>query len=425
MTDTATRPLPVDDAAEQALLGAMLLNRDAIDAAANVAPSHYAKPAHGHIHAAIIDLAEHGDPSDPTTVAGRLTEAGLIDDIGGPSYLVTLQAACPATSNAGRYAATVRELGDLRRAMYEAQETIEAGYARDTNSARLHAEAAAQHLETAQAGRRAQPIGQVLDDWCDSKANPETAATISTGFYDLDKILGGGLRPRPARRRRRPTSMGKTAFGGQLALNAAAAGLVTLVCSPRWPRSSSPTAGSPRPHASTPHHPDRHHHPEGLATRHTAIGELSNSPSGSTTATTSPSPTSAPPPARSRQPPQLIIVDYIQLLKASATPRQPPGRSRRHLVGGLKRSPAASRSRSSRSRSSTVPPRPLRQAAPARPTSASQGRSRTTPTSSSASTATSTTTATPRTRRPRSDRPEATLRAPTTWQSHGKAMANR
>src|ERR1700676_5307189 len=79
--------------AEQSLLGAMLLARDAIAAAVETCgPDDFYKPAHGHVFDAITTLYSRGEPSDPVTVADELSRAGLLDAIGGLPALISLQA---------------------------------------------------------------------------------------------------------------------------------------------------------------------------------------------------------------------------------------------------------------------------------------------------------------------------------------------
>ena len=103
--------------AEESLLGAMLLSRDAITAAveAHVETSDFYKPAHGHIYEAIQSLHGQGEPADPVTVAEELRRADLLDDIGGRAALLQIQANTPASANAGHYARIVNELALLRR----------------------------------------------------------------------------------------------------------------------------------------------------------------------------------------------------------------------------------------------------------------------------------------------------------------------
>src|SRR5437867_1081061 len=92
--------------AEESLLGAMLLSKDAVAIAAEVGLSHddFYKPSHGHVYDAVTTLFARGEPADPVTVAEELRRAGLLDAIGGPALLISLQARTPATSSAGFYA---------------------------------------------------------------------------------------------------------------------------------------------------------------------------------------------------------------------------------------------------------------------------------------------------------------------------------
>ena len=96
--------------AEQSLLGAMLLSRDAIAAAMEICSSDdFYKPAHAHVFDAINALYNVGEPADPVTVADELSRAGLLDAVGGLPALVALQAETPATTNAARYARIIEE----------------------------------------------------------------------------------------------------------------------------------------------------------------------------------------------------------------------------------------------------------------------------------------------------------------------------
>ena len=115
--------------AEESLLGAMLLSRDAIAAASEIVrPEHFYKPAHTHIYAAILGLYAVGEPSDPITITDELTRAGLIDSVGGVAAVVALQANAPATSNAARYARIIEELAVARGMITVANEIAELGY---------------------------------------------------------------------------------------------------------------------------------------------------------------------------------------------------------------------------------------------------------------------------------------------------------
>jgi len=103
--------------AEESLIGAMLISRDAITAAveARVDAADFYKPAHGHIFDAVWSLYEQGEPVDPVTVAEELRRSGLLEALGGKGALLQIQAAVPASANAGHYARIVGDLALLRR----------------------------------------------------------------------------------------------------------------------------------------------------------------------------------------------------------------------------------------------------------------------------------------------------------------------
>src|SRR5687768_3491346 len=115
--------------AEESLLGAMLLNRDAIaDALQTCSADDFYKPAHGHIYEAIHALYSQGEPADTVTVADELRRADLLDAIGGPAILTDLVAGTPHTCNAVHYARIVEEFALLRRLIGVGSEITELGY---------------------------------------------------------------------------------------------------------------------------------------------------------------------------------------------------------------------------------------------------------------------------------------------------------
>src|SRR5947207_7723302 len=110
--------------AEESVLGAMLLSRDAIAAVAelHLLADDFYKPTHGHIFEAISSLYERGDPADPVTVAEELRRGGLLEPIGGPAVLVSLEAATPATTNPARHASILTDHALPRRLIGVARE---------------------------------------------------------------------------------------------------------------------------------------------------------------------------------------------------------------------------------------------------------------------------------------------------------------
>ncbi len=95
--------------AEQSVLGAMLLSREAIaEVVENLGADHFYKPAHGHVYEAMTALYGAGQPVDAVTVAEELERGGLLESVGGAASLISLQDRTPAISNAGQYAKIVR-----------------------------------------------------------------------------------------------------------------------------------------------------------------------------------------------------------------------------------------------------------------------------------------------------------------------------
>ena len=213
--------------AEESLLGAMLLSRDAIASAVEACSADdFYKPAHGHIFEAITSLYGQGEPADPVTVADELRRADLLEAIGGVAILSSLQANTPATSNAGRYARIVEEHALLRRLIGVAGEIAEMGYSVPEDVAQVVDEAESLVFRVAQ--RRVadtlKPIKDLLEESLDRLEalfdRGESITGVPSGYLDLDEQLAG-LQPsnlviigaRPA--------MGKTSFALGMAANAA------------------------------------------------------------------------------------------------------------------------------------------------------------------------------------------------------------
>ncbi len=218
---------PHDLSAEESLLGAMLLHRDAIAAATEVCSAEaFYKPAHGHIYDAMCALYAKGEPVDPVTVADELRRSDLLDAVGGPSVIVALQASTPATGNAARYARIVEELAVLRRLIGVAGEIAELGYdvPDDVDAAVDRAESLVFEVAQRRVADTMAPLrdllGQTLDRLETLFDRGEEITGVPTGFLDLDHQLAGlqpsnlvivGARP----------GCGKTSFALNVAAHAA------------------------------------------------------------------------------------------------------------------------------------------------------------------------------------------------------------
>ena len=110
------RTPPQDLAAEQSVLGGMLLSKDAIADVVEVVRGHdFYRPAHELVFDAVLDLYGRGEPADAVTVSAELQKRGELGRVGGAPYLHTLLQSVPTAANAGYYARIVRETAILRR----------------------------------------------------------------------------------------------------------------------------------------------------------------------------------------------------------------------------------------------------------------------------------------------------------------------
>jgi len=213
--------------AEESLLGAMLLKSQAIaDAVQVVHAEDFYKPAHGHVFEAITSLYGAGQPVDPVTVAEELKRAGLLDAIGGPAVLLTIQSRTPAVSNAAHYARIVEENALLRRMVVTAGEIAELGYhplddvTKTVDAAEAMMYEIGQRRMTDSMVELRDLLGQSLDRLEALYERDESITGTPSGYHDLDELLSG-LQPNALIVVGARPAMGKTAFGLGAAANAA------------------------------------------------------------------------------------------------------------------------------------------------------------------------------------------------------------
>lgn len=115
--------------AEESLLGAMLLSKDAIFRSIDVVgPNDFYQPSHRAIFDAIVKLHASGEPVDPVSVAEMLHRAGELEWVGGQRALIALQVNTPATSSAGYYAKVIVDHALLRRLIHLGTSILESAY---------------------------------------------------------------------------------------------------------------------------------------------------------------------------------------------------------------------------------------------------------------------------------------------------------
>jgi replicative DNA helicase len=192
------RTPPHDIAAEQCVLGGMLLSKDAISDVLEVikGPDYY-RPAHQIVHEVILDLYGRGEPADAVTVAAELTRQGDIGRMGGAPYLHTLIASVPTAANAGYYARIVRERAILRRLVEVGTRIVQLGYSGDGDADDLvdRAEAEVYGVTDRRVSEDYAPLSEIMPGALDeieaigSRAGGLTG--VPTGFADLDGLTNG------------------------------------------------------------------------------------------------------------------------------------------------------------------------------------------------------------------------------------------
>ncbi|HEY1841893.1 MAG TPA: replicative DNA helicase [Mycobacterium sp.] len=194
------RQPPQDLAAEQSVLGGMLLSKDAIaDVLEKLRPSDFYRPAHQNIYDAILDLYGRGEPADAVTVAAELDRRGLLRRIGGAPYVHTLISTVPTAANAGYYAEIVAEKALLRRLVEAGTRVVQYGYAgaEGADVAEVVDRAQAEMYEVTE--RRLSedfvPLEDLLQPTMDEidaiASNGGIARGVPTGFTELDEVTNG------------------------------------------------------------------------------------------------------------------------------------------------------------------------------------------------------------------------------------------
>ena len=193
------RTPPQDVAAEQSVLGGMLISKDAIaDVVEELRGTDFYRPAHELIYDSILDLYGRGEPADAITVLAELTKRGEISRIGGAPYIHDLISAVPTAANAGYYARIVRERAVLRRLVEAGTRIVQLGYATDggdvddiVNNAQAEVYAVTETRTAEDYVALGETIGATVDEIEAAGHRGEGMVGVPTGFADLDRLTNG------------------------------------------------------------------------------------------------------------------------------------------------------------------------------------------------------------------------------------------
>lgn len=218
---------PHDIEAEQAILGSMLTDRDAVlSAIESLKEEAFYREDNKAIYRAILNLYSKSQPIDIITVKAELVENGDFERVGGLEYLASLPEKVPTTANVDKYIKIVNERAMLRNLITTANELVSLGYdeTEDADDLLDMAEKKVYDLAQKKNVKGYTPIKDVLDESFEKLEqlynNKGKLSGISTGFIDYDRLTAGLhesdlmiLAARPA--------MGKSALAINIATNVA------------------------------------------------------------------------------------------------------------------------------------------------------------------------------------------------------------
>lgn len=189
---------PQNIEAERSVLGALMLDKDAIIKVANLLRiGDFYKDDHNLIYEAMVELYEKREPIDVLSLSNRLEEKGQLDKIGGSSYLTSLVNSVPTSSNVTHYAKVVQKKSTLRKLISTASKIVELGYKEEEDVEKILDEAEQKLFAVSQK--------YIKQDFVPIKAILESAFNridelhkgdhklrgVPSGFPDLDNILAG------------------------------------------------------------------------------------------------------------------------------------------------------------------------------------------------------------------------------------------
>ena len=189
---------PQDLDAEEAVLGAMMINDQAVLTASEIIsdPGEFYREAHGTVYRAILALLARSEPIDAVTVSDELERMGALEQVGGRGFIFGLSSSVTVAANVKSHAQIVRDLSLLRRVAAAGLEIAELGYGRqgDVRDILDRAESAIFDVAQSRTTSDIVPIGGLLGDEVEriSAATEQRGLTgASSGLRDLDKITSG------------------------------------------------------------------------------------------------------------------------------------------------------------------------------------------------------------------------------------------
>ena len=227
MAETATRILPQNLDAERSLLGAILLDNDALlPVVESVSADDFSRESHRRIFAAILDLSRQNAAVDLVTLAHQLQENAGLEKVGGVSYLSSLTEGLPHGQNIEHYAKIVKDKSVLRQLIRSADEIQQDAYQGGTEVDEVVTTAERRIFDIAEKKLRSNfsSLGELVTQASKTMEElykrRELVTGLPTGFREFDEMTTG-LHPSELIIIAARPSVGKTSFCLGLAQHAA------------------------------------------------------------------------------------------------------------------------------------------------------------------------------------------------------------
>jgi replicative DNA helicase len=218
---------PHDIDAERSLLGALLIDKDAIVKVAEfLRPDHFYRDAHQKIFESILKLYEKQEPADLVTVTSALKRRKLLDKVGGASYLTELADSVATSAHIEHYGKIIHDTAVKRDLITASSQIAELGYKEEIPLPELIDKAEGSLFAVSQAQKQEgfahlkPTLEQAFDRLDELQKNPEGVRGVPTGFKFLDDRLGG-LQPSTMVVLAARPSLGKTSLALNIAQHAA------------------------------------------------------------------------------------------------------------------------------------------------------------------------------------------------------------
>src|SRR5687767_8174202 len=215
---TAERTLPHNLEAERSVLGAILVQNDAFNLAAQVIDSRdFYRDAHRRIFDRMAALSERNHAIDFVTLKEELSRGGELDEIGGPAYIASLADGVPRSANVEYYAKIVKEKSTLRHLIHSATKILTEAYEAEQEPAVLldEAERAIFAIAERQIREGFVPLRDLVQNSFTTierlQQHKGLVTGVPTGFIDLDEMTSG-LQPSDLILVAARPSMGKTSL---------------------------------------------------------------------------------------------------------------------------------------------------------------------------------------------------------------------